>query len=170
MGSTSTYYDKMDAKKKIKVIYIMGLGLSGSTILDIILGNHKHIEGTGELSTLFEMGYTRGELCSCGSDPNYCCFWSKIKEIYLKKTGDQDLNYTINLGKAIDPIRKFPKLFFKGIPDRLIKDYCKRQSILFECIKEISNKKIIVDSSKSPARLFALLKCKNLEIFAIHLN
>lgn len=37
---------------EIRVIYVTGKGHSGSTLLDLILGNHSQIESVGELINL----------------------------------------------------------------------------------------------------------------------
>jgi len=54
-----------------KVIYIAGLGHSGSTILDMSLGTLPGVVGLGELKTLIdnqsrERHYS--SLCSCGKN------------------------------------------------------------------------------------------------------
>ena len=41
----------------MKVVYIMGLWRSGSTLLDIVLGNHQSIESVGELRNLPIVGW-----------------------------------------------------------------------------------------------------------------
>ena len=47
---------------KFKVVYIMGRGHSGSTMLDLMLGNHEKIHSVGELTSGFRR---RSEKCSC---------------------------------------------------------------------------------------------------------
>jgi hypothetical protein len=63
----------------VKVLKIMGLGRSGSTILDIVLGNHPQIESVDEVGSLIRTGWVSQEslrgiapkrlrrpLCTCG--------------------------------------------------------------------------------------------------------
>ena len=45
-------------------LYIMGRGHSGSTILDILLGNSTRIESVGEL--LSGLSRADHQMCSCG--------------------------------------------------------------------------------------------------------
>ncbi len=85
----------------VKVLYITGAGRSGSTILDIVLGNHPDIESTGELSNLVRNGWIGGEslkgierkrvrvpICTCGRRTDIpdvedaaeaCPFWSSVR-------------------------------------------------------------------------------------------
>jgi hypothetical protein len=44
-------------EKPVRVLKIMGLGRSGSTILDIVLGNHPQIESVGEVGNLIRTGW-----------------------------------------------------------------------------------------------------------------
>ena len=59
------------------VVYISGYGRSGSTILDMLLGSHPQMIGTGEVFRLFE-GWQAGENCSCGQALTDCPFWTAV--------------------------------------------------------------------------------------------
>ncbi|NOZ34197.1 MAG: sulfotransferase domain-containing protein [Chlorobi bacterium] len=93
-----------------KVIYIAGLGHSGSTILDMALGCHKKIVGLGEIYAVFNKENTSAlfekSTCSCGKKGKDCDFWKSLKEfsgsdkstedkyrklinIFTKKYGDE---------------------------------------------------------------------------------
>jgi hypothetical protein len=89
------------AKPPVKVLYITGLGRSGSTILDVVLGNHPHIESVGEVTRLIRTGWVsrkslrgidpkrlRRPLCTCGKRldvpevedaEEVCPFWSRVR-------------------------------------------------------------------------------------------
>ena len=43
----------MNNKEFTQIIYIMGYGRSGSTLLDIILGNHPEIQSLGEVALFY---------------------------------------------------------------------------------------------------------------------
>ena len=55
----------------------MGCGRSGSTILDILLGNSSQIESVGEL--VFALSRADVERCSCGLSLSDCTFWSRVR-------------------------------------------------------------------------------------------
>jgi len=67
----------------MKIIYIAGLGHSGSTILDMALGCNKNIVGLGEIiqilkgskSDLLNHKNYNDVYCSCGSIIKNCYFW-----------------------------------------------------------------------------------------------
>ncbi len=95
-------------KAPVKVLKIAGLGRSGSTILDIALGNHPAIESVGEVGNLMRNGWvSRGSLrgierkkrrvplCTCGkrldvlyvgSPEEACPFWSEVRREWVERT------------------------------------------------------------------------------------
>ena len=58
-------------------LYIAGRGHSGSTILDILLGNSGAIESVGELVS--DIGKETGGQCSCGLAINDCPYWQAVR-------------------------------------------------------------------------------------------
>lgn len=74
--------------EKPRLLFIIGEGHSGSTILDTILSSHSQIFGVGEVYALARTVKT-GELCCCGEPVESCEFWSKIRfdEKWREKLG-----------------------------------------------------------------------------------
>ncbi len=68
-----------------KVIYIAGLGHSGSTILDMALGCHPEIVGLGEIYAVFNKKNQKTlfeeSTCSCGKKGVDCDFWKNLRKI-----------------------------------------------------------------------------------------
>ena len=58
-------------------IFITGRGHSGSTILDILLGNSSQIQSVGEL--LGGLSRADHEVCSCGLTMPVCAFWREVQ-------------------------------------------------------------------------------------------
>ncbi|MEX0986572.1 MAG: hypothetical protein WD052_03770 [Bacteroidales bacterium] len=76
-----------------KIIYIAGLGHSGSTILDMSLGTIPGVVGVGELKTLMD-DHSRNKhytsVCSCGKPATECVVWEKVPEIMQGKENDPE--------------------------------------------------------------------------------
>jgi len=70
---------------KSKVIYIVGEGRSGSTLLERILGQHPDIFATGELQYIWNRSFIENQLCSCGKAFYDCEVWEGIRNIFLKR-------------------------------------------------------------------------------------
>lgn len=79
--------------RKNKVIYIAGLGHSGSTVLDMSLGTLPGVVGLGELKTLLDdqsrdRHYT--SVCSCGNRATDCIIWQEVPQLLEGKRDDPE--------------------------------------------------------------------------------
>ena len=61
-----------------QIIYIAGFERSGSTILDIMVGNMNNHFSVGELSFYPVNGIVDNEFCSCGERVLDCSFWKRV--------------------------------------------------------------------------------------------
>ena len=77
-----------------KIVYIAGLGHSGSTILDMALGAHPNITGLGEVYAVFnKTNYSdlfKNSTCSCGEKGDNCSFWKNAKKISIKNLSTEE--------------------------------------------------------------------------------
>jgi len=69
----------MDDNPK-KIIYILSLGHSGSTLLDLLLSYHDKVIGLGEVYSVIgdkdsNLEQTE-DICSCGKQMSKCPVWS----------------------------------------------------------------------------------------------
>lgn len=77
--------------KKKKIIYIAGLGHSGTTILDMILGVNDKIIGLGEIMAFVKRKDKATDLkstCSCGQTGYNCDFWQHAEEKTKNETNN----------------------------------------------------------------------------------
>ncbi len=76
-----------------KVIYIAGLGHSGSTILDMSLGTLPGVVGLGELKTILD-DHSRNRqytsVCSCGKKATDCDIWKEVPQLFEGKHSDPE--------------------------------------------------------------------------------
>ncbi len=76
-----------------KVIYIAGLGHSGSTILDMSLGTLSGVVGLGELKTILD-DHSRDihykSICSCGKKASDCLIWKEVPQLLEGKSDDRE--------------------------------------------------------------------------------
>lgn len=153
----------------MKVLYIIGNGRSGSTLIDAILGNHHDIFSTGELKKLWRRH--EQQYCSCGEERQNCPFWETIRQDWKTATGldvfEKNLipiteNYErfIRWALLIKEQKKFSNNF---------KKYATYNLSIFKAIKRNSGKSIIIDSSKTPERAFALSLIPEIDLHLIHL-
>jgi len=119
-----------------KVLYILSLGHSGSTILDISLSRHPSAIGLGELGVLFRNKKAAVEgtesVCGCGKDIDQCDVWSGYQEAVKNMAPDDVLqkyqsvlnlpvvkekDIIIDSSKDINLVNKLSELDDKGVID-----------------------------------------------------
>ncbi len=132
-----------------RVIYIIGSGRSGTTLLEIILGNSHSMFNVGELNRYpYRDGIAKDR--EPGSLPYQ--FWDKIKSEISKKYSLPRQN---ELHKKFEYHVGFLKYLFMSLP----KDYAEYQNFIYDLYALIFDKikqPIITDSSKYPGRAMNL--------------
>lgn len=155
-----------------KLIYIVGFGRSGSTVLDILIGSHNQVFPCGELINLIH-SFSNGEYCACGKKVFDCRFWSKVVSRWILKQNlsEGDVRLFAKLDRLYGhpkSIRAWMTAFFPRITNQH-RWYLKNLGVLLKEIKLASGETIITDSSKSPVRLLQIAHVWEGELIPIHL-
>lgn len=151
---------------KIPVLYIAGAGRSGSTLLELILGNRPGFFSVGEIRHFWSYWQMANWRCGCDELLRACPFWlSVVKKL---QTVDTELETTSRL--AADYNRTRNLVFMsrrKGcyFPAALVA----ATQNLYQSIWAESGTKIIVDSSKAPSHLYLLTQTGAVDLRIIHL-
>jgi hypothetical protein len=153
------------------VLYIMGLWRSGSTILDIILGNHEQLESVGELRNLPLEGWLGSEICSCGNPAASCERWRAVHDSWVDRVGGDKTARLVELQNRFERLRSIPQIVAASLfrPSRDFREYGKLLTSLYAAIAEVSGKSVIVDSTKYPGRAMALLRTRGIQVRLLHL-
>lgn len=153
--------------KMQKVLYIAGYGRSGSTILDVILGNHPDVISAGELTYLVDEWHAPERRCACGSPYTNCSFWRELPE-------------SVSLSEKMARVVRQIESRHATLPF-LLNDFSKEkketyrrfQNGVFSYLTETADTSIVVDSSKSAGdaamRLYALSHLVGLDVYVLHL-
>jgi hypothetical protein len=162
----------LEENKQIGVIYIMGSGKSGSTILNMVLGMHKGVYGPGELNNIIRINNSDFH-CSCNENVINCEFWSQVINTLKKELGEDGFK---NFLRQIQKFENFksPKAWTQALypgknPDQDYLSYQKNTLLYFRTILELQEKRIIVDSSKNPLRALQLSRNPGISLTLIHL-
>lgn len=146
------------------VLHFIGAGRSGSTLLNIMLDNHPTIMGTGELS-FFVHGWEKGDYCSCERPLRECPFWQHVKTEWLKQTEMTSLEDYRQLQERYERYRRLPLILAESkFTSPKLKRYQTYTAKLYEIIGNLSQAKVIVDSSKNPARALALANTEEIDL------
>jgi len=147
----------------MKVIFILGTGHCGSTLLDMILGAHPDITGVGEIDTI-NKELEQGDLCTCGRKLPDCSLWShKIEEIKSWRgmqvhRGKRRFLQNSSSYEYIDTNRPVHH-----------SNFCVNQQDLYDFVLKKQKSKVIVDSSKNPDRVELISECEEIEPVILHL-
>lgn len=142
-------------EKKLKTIYLLGAGRSGTTLLATVLNSHSDIITIGEMHQFY--GHLlEGKSCSCGELVGVCSFWSQI--LNMDDLRGIDIENAAKTSESTEKHRNIPLILLgkKGS-----KDYYNYQSKINSELLRFSPEKWFLDSSKYIARYLLLKRNKN---------
>lgn len=171
------------------LVYIMGHGYSGSTLLTFLLGSHPQIATIGELgiAPLAKNGRNPDEfLCSCRTPIRSCGFWQRVTR-EMEERGhafdiwDADLEFRAPGGGISDvllrAVQRGPLLEsarsvgLAVVPParRRLADLLSRIEALAETVTGIKGCNTFLDSSKRPERAVYMRRIPSFDMKVIHL-
>mgnify|MGYP000296299876 CR=1 FL=1 len=160
------------ATEKVKVLYIAGSSRSGSTILGNVLGQIDGFFHVGELFHIWQRGFVENWRCGCGSLFRECDIWKATTDKVFGGIDKVDAEKILSLLKGFPRTRHIPLLLIPGtsiLLKRRLREYLNSIEQLYKDLHHIIGYKVIVDSSKSPAYLWALSILPNIDLYTIHL-
>ncbi len=158
LNGQSLVYMTRSHKFKKTIIYILGAGRSGTTILGIALGDENNIYNAGELNNFYEYK---------GVPPNDVNNLNKIK--FFKNVYNSLDNKNTKITRKFEYHLNFMRSIFGIYSNKDKNDYSKLQTQLFDKLYETMKVTFIVDSSKYPSRLIALNKYIEFNIHLIYI-
>jgi len=137
-----------------EILYIMGTGRSGSTILEMLLKNNSGFGGVGELTHIFRDGFLNNEDCACGEKTANCTLWQKVR--HQCGWRQEELPSLIELMQSVEGHSSFPALASGLIRKDRLDQYRSVNQKLFLALKNSLNCRVVIDSSKYAGRALAL--------------
>ncbi|MEA3364077.1 MAG: hypothetical protein U9Q79_00430 [Candidatus Hydrogenedentes bacterium] len=146
------------AASKPKVIYISGIGRSGSTLLDALIATSDKVFSVGEAYRFNELREI-DTWCSCGATFSTCPFWQQFK----------DVECTIINRMNVRDYFKFALFLFIPFRKRLRFRNTSGDAAFFRAVQERLPENIvyIMDASKDVARLAELEQSGELDVYPI---
>jgi Sulfotransferase family len=158
---------------RVRVLYLGGMGRSGSTLIEKLIGQMPGVCAVGELVHLWERGITEGERCGCGEPFRLCQFWRQVGAAAFTSWDEVDLNRVAALRAQVDRTRFIPALARRrdvsaGMA-RTLTEYTAYYARLYTAIAEVSGCQLIVDSSKHPSLAHCLRWQQDIDLRVLHL-
>jgi len=155
-----------------KVAYIGGLGRSGSTLLDRMLGQLPGFFSAGEVRDLWQRALKENCQCGCGQPFRDCPFWREVGQEAFGGWDRVDVDDVQRLRKAVDRHSLVPLLIVPRAWPPFHRKVLRYQSFLadlYRAIHRVSGQRVIIDSSKAPSTAFLIRGLPGIELRAVHL-
>jgi sulfotransferase family protein len=156
----------------VKVLYVVGLGRSGSTILSNSLGQIPNFFSGGELNFIWRHNVIENRLCGCGRPFRECPVWPKVMDEAFGGMDGVDPREMMRLQNSGSRTRHIPLMLTKrgrrSLEGRLEK-FLINYGRLYEAIGTVTGSRVIVDSSKEPAHGFAMSMIPGADFYVLHL-
>jgi hypothetical protein len=142
-----------------RVLYLGGLGRSGTTLLERLLGELPGAVSLGEVVHLWERGVVEGERCGCGVSFRECPFWTRVGDLAFGGWDGVDVERLRSLKQVVDRTRHIPVLARRELPAELhskLSAYLDHYTRLYRAVRDVSGAEVVIDSSKHAALAFCL--------------
>jgi hypothetical protein len=163
-----------DGFTRVDVLYIAGIGRSGSTLLDRVLGGHRNHVPVGELMRISGRGRADNELCSCGQPARNCEFWGEVFE-RLEAWIGLDADSSAELRRLRRRMTEGPAALATLAPWRPgpVRRRLDRLRALarhaYRAVQEVSRADTLVDASKNLAWGRLLIDTPGIRVRVLHL-
>jgi hypothetical protein len=157
---------------RVPVLYIGGVGRSGSTLLERMLGQLEGVWPVGELVHVWERGLRQNYHCGCGERFGDCPFWRRVGEAAFGGWDALDLAEILALRRVVDRTRNAPLL---GLPEAItphraqVRRYRELLGRLYRGVWLAAGRPLLVDASKHASHAFLLRGASGLDLRLVHL-
>ena len=153
------------------MLYLAGLGRSGTTIIERTLAGLPGTTSVGELVFVWERGVRRNELCGCGERFLSCPFWTEVGQNAFGGWDTVSVEHVLALQRSVDRNRFIPGLAsahatsaFSGRLD----EFRQILSMLYAAIRDVAGCDAIIDSSKHVSYAYVLRGTPGIDLRVLH--
>jgi hypothetical protein len=148
------------------VIFLGGLGRSGTTLLECLLGQVSGVQALGEVVHLWKRGIENAEKCGCGTPFPDCGFWRPVGNAAFGGWDQVDVEQVEALRGHVDRLRRVPRVIAR--PEPQVAEYADYYGRIYSAAAEVSGAQVLIDSSKHPSLAHCLRRLPNVDFRVIH--
>lgn len=151
------------------VLYLAGIGRSGTTLIERTIAETPGVTALGEVMHLWDRGLVRGELCGCGAPFRECPFWSKVGASAFGGWDNVDTDRMAFLKGRVDRASRVPAIAAR-LPrslDRDVEEYVDHYERLYRAAQELVGG-VLVDSSKQVSLAWCLQRSRGIDLRVVH--
>ncbi|MCW2635722.1 MAG: hypothetical protein JWQ99_2089 [Blastococcus sp.] len=153
------------------MLYLGGLGRSGTTVLERVLGELPGTCSVGELVHLWQRGVLDDETCGCGSPFSRCPFWTEVGSRAFGGWDPALATRMEELRPRVDRTRFIPRLLVPRLLGRHradLQEYVATFLRLHRAISETAGGAVVIDSSKHSSLAFCLRSEPEIDLRVVH--
>ncbi len=151
-----------------RVLYLGGLGRSGTTLVERLLGELPSVCALGEIVHLWQRDVLNDERCGCGARFSACTFWKRVGERAFGGWGNVDVARVHALRDVVERTRHSPRLATGQMPMAEVREYAGFYARVYEAAAAVSGCEVVVDSSKHSALAHVLRWADGIDLRVVH--
>jgi hypothetical protein len=151
-----------------RVLYLGGLGRSGTTLVERLLGELPGVRALGEVVHLWQRDIQDDERCGCGARFSACTFWKRVGERAFGGWGAVDVDRVRALRDAVERTRHIPRLAAGSARLAEVREYAGLYSRVYAAAAEVAGARVVVDSSKHSALAHILRWADDVDLKVVH--
>jgi hypothetical protein len=158
------------ATEPVRLVFLAGLGRSGTTLLERVLGEVPGVTALGEVMHLWRRGLVRGERCGCGELFRDCPFWSPVGLEAFGGWDEVDTDRLWALKNRVDRAIRVPAVA-AGRPAGFAADvdeYVSWFTRLYLAARTVTGGDVLVDSSKQVSLAWCLRRSPDVDLTVVH--
>lgn len=156
----------------VDVVFVGGMPRSGSTLLDLLIGQLPGHCDVGELFYMWQGGVKRDQRCSCGERFSSCPFWTAVGQRAFGGWDQVDVEEVLHLQRTVDTTSRLMlgpvTRLVPGHRDRTAR-YLELTRRLYRAVAEVSGAPIVVDSTKRPSTAYLLASDPGVRLRIVHM-
>ena len=154
-------------EKVARVLFLGGLGRSGTTLVERLLGELPGVRALGEVVHLWQRDIVDDERCGCGERFSACTFWAAVGERAFGGWENVDVARVHALQAAVERTRHIPRLAGTRPPADVAR-YAEFYTRVYDAAAAVSGCEVLVDSSKHSALAHCLRWASDLDLRVVH--
>jgi hypothetical protein len=151
-----------------RVLFLGGLGRSGTTLVERLLGELPGVCALGEVVHLWQRDLRDDERCGCGARFSACQFWRRVGALAFGGWHNVDVDRVHYLRDAVERTRHIPRLATAVEAPEEVHEYAEYFTRVYAAAAEVSGARIVVDSSKHSALAHVLRWSGDLDLRVAH--
>ncbi|WP_433515533.1 sulfotransferase [Nonomuraea sp. CA-143628] len=145
-----------------RVVYLGGLGRSGTTLLERLLGEIPGVAPLGEVVHLWARGVLAGEPCGCGEPFPACPFWREVGETAFGGWTQALAERVLTLRHRVDRTHRIPRIAHPELAE-----YAGTYQRLYDAAAKTAGATVVIDSGKHASLAFCLAAA-GVDVHVVH--